>query len=144
MMKQCFLSLVLMLALSGCSKNQPNANCGYLVNAGVDFTINLSLPQFSSLQFPSNSVYVSNQGNGGVIVTNNGSGLIAWDAADPNHIFSQCSIMSIVGGITAKCNCEEGNEYSLITGQSIGQSLPCALRSYRVEQTGQNTFLVTD
>ena len=127
-----------------CSRNDDNSNCNFLVNAGVEFTVNLNLPQFSSLQFPSNSVYVPNQGNGGVIVTNNGSSLVAWDAADPNHAYSPCSIMSIVGSITAKCNCEDENQYSLITGQSLNEPLPCALRNYRVEQTGQNTFLVTD
>lgn len=127
-----------------CSKNEPNSNCNFLVNAGVDFTVNLNLPQFSSLQFPSNSVYVANQGNGGVFVTSTASGLLAWDAADPNHSFSQCSIMDLVGGINAKCNCDDGNEYELITGQSLNQVLPCTLKPYRVEQINANSYLVTD
>lgn len=144
-MKQLFLSLLLFPFLFSCSKSEPNANCGYLVNAGVEFTVNLNLPQFSDLNFTTNSVYVSNQGNGGVIVTNTGVGLVAWDAADPNHVFSQCSIMSIVGGINAKCNCEDANEYSLVTGQPLGENdLPCGLKAYRVENTGQDTYLVTD
>lgn len=139
-----FISLICLLSTS-CSKNDTNNNCNYLVNAGVDFTVNLNLPQFNDLQFISNSVLITNQGNGGVIVTNTGSGLVAWDAADPNHTFSNCSIMTIVGGINAKCNCDDENEYSLITGQSLNNSsLPCALKNYRVEQTGSSTFLITN
>ncbi len=144
MIKRLFFSFLGCLLLISCSKNDPNRNCNFLVEAGVQFEVNLNLPQFSSLQFPSNSVYVSNQGNGGVIVTNNGSGLVAWDAADPNHSFSQCSIMTIVGSIMAKCNCDYENEYSLITGQALNTPLPCALKNYRVEQIGANSYLVTD
>jgi len=143
-MKQFLFVLLMSLILNSCSKNDTDKNCNYLVNAGVDFTVNLNLPQFNDLQFPSNSVYIANQGNGGVIVTNTGSGIVAWDAADPNHAFSSCSIMEIIGGINAKCGCPDENEYSLIIGQSIGDPLPCPLKSYRVEPAGTNTYLITN
>ncbi len=143
MKKPCFIALICLI-LASCSKNDTNKNCNFLVNAGVDFTVNLSLPEFNSLQFINNSVYIANQGNGGVIVTKTGLGLLAWDAADPNHIFSDCSIMDIVGGINAKCNCEDANEYSLITGQSLGDPLPCTLKPYRVEEMGNNTYLISN
>lgn len=143
-MKYLCFGLLTCLILISCSKSDTNSNCNFLVNAGVDFTVNLNLPEFNDLQFPSNSVYVSNQGNGGVFVTNTGSGIMAWDAADPNHSFSQCSIMSLIDGISAKCNCDDENRYELISGQSLGDPLPCALKNYRVEQTGQDTYLITD
>ena len=143
-MKKNAFTLFFAFLLISCSNNGVNDNCNFLVNAGVDFTVNLNLPQFSDLQFPSNSVYVPNQGNGGVIVTNAGSGIVAWDAADPNHAFSNCSVMGIVGGINAKCNCIDENEYSLITGQSLGDPLPCALKPYRVQEGGNNTYIITN
>lgn len=143
-MKHLFSRLLICFILFSCSKNEANDNCSFLINAGVDFTVNLNLPQFNDLQFPSNSVYVTNQGNGGVIVTNTGSGIVAWDATDPNHGFSNCSIMTIVGGINATCNCSDENEYSLITGQSLGDPLPCTLKPYRVQSTGNNTYKISN
>lgn len=143
-MKNISIKALICLLIVSCSKNDTNNNCNYLVNAGVEFTVNLNLPEFNVLQFPSNSKYVPNQGNGGVFVTNTGSGIMAWDAADPNHSFSQCSIMSLIDGISAKCNCDDENRYELISGQSLGDPLPCALKNYRVEQTGQGTYLITD
>lgn len=144
-MKNTLIKALICLLIVSCSKNKVNSNCGYLVNAGVDYTINLSLPEFSNLQFNSNSVYIPNQGNGGLIVTKTGLGLFAWDAADPNHAYSECSRMSIVGGINAKCNCEDENEYSLVTGQSLNDStLPCGLKQYRVEEINSNVYYISN
>ena len=143
-MKQLIFVFIMCLMLTSCSKNDSDNNCNFLVNAGVDFTVNLNLPQFNDLQFPSNSVYVANQGNGGVFVTNTGSGILAWDAADPNLPFSNCSILTLIDGITAKNSCDDENTYELITGQSLNENLPCTLKPYRVEQTGNNTYLITN
>ena len=141
-MKHYILGLSFLL-LTACSKNDTINNCNFLLNVGVNLTVNLNLPQFSQLQFTSNSVYVGNQGNGGVIITNVGSGLRAWDASDPNHQPNSCSIMTI-NGDNAECGCADANEYSLFTGQSLGTQLPCGLKEYRVEAIGNNSYLVTN
>ncbi len=144
-MKNVLIKALICLLIVSCSKNDTNKNCNFLVNAGVEFTVNLSLPEFNNLLSPGNSVYVGNQGNGGVIVTNSGIGLFAWDAADPNHAYSNCSIMNIIGGINAKCNCEDENEYSLVTGQSLNNStLRCGLKQYRIEEAGTNVYFVSN
>jgi len=143
-MKNYFFIPLICLFLVSCGKSNVNNNCNFLLNAGVNYNLNLNLPQFSDLQFASNSVYIPNQGNGGIIVTNNGTGLVAWDASDPNHAPSACSIMTISGGITATCNCNDGNTYSLITGQSLNDPLPCTLKMYRVESTGSNTYFISN
>jgi len=141
-MKQ-FLALLSLLILTACSNNDNLNNCNYLLDLGVNASVNLNLPQYSQLQFTSNSVYIANQGNGGIIVTNVGSGLRAWDAADPNHTPSACSVMQIVGA-NAKCGCADANEYSLFTGGSLGVQLPCGLKEYRVTSTGSNTYSITN
>jgi hypothetical protein len=135
-----FLSLLL---LTACSNNDRLNNCNYLLDLAVNVSINLNLPQYSQLQYTSNSVYIANQGNGGIIVTNVGSSLRAWDAADPNHTPSSCSIMQITG-VNAKCGCSDANEYSLFTGGSLGVQLPCGLKEYRVTATGGNTYSITN
>ena len=111
--------LLSLLFLTTCSKNDTINNCNYLLDLGV------------------------NEGNGGIIVTNVGTGLRAWDAADPNHTPSTCSIMQI-NGVNAKCGCSDGNEYSLFTGGPIGVQLPCGMKEYRVSPNGSNSYLITN
>jgi len=140
-MKQKLLMLIMATLLFTCSKNEIDTNCKYLLNIGVNTSINLNLPQYSQLQFTSNSIYIANVGNGGVIVTNSGTGFLAWDASDPNHSPSSCSRLS-VSGLEAKCGCNDENLYSLITGQALGNSnLRCGLKAYRVEQSGTNLLI---
>lgn len=142
-MKQ-FLVLIFSVLLIGCSDNDRINNCNLLLNIGVNLTINLNLPQFSPLQFISNSVFVPNQGNGGIIITNVGTGLRAWDAADPNVSPSQCSVLQIDGS-EAVSSCPQPNRYSLFTGQPLGASdLQCGLKEYRVSASGNNSFLITN
>lgn len=130
-----------MVIISSCSGNSvDNKNCRFLLNVGVNVSVNMSLPQYSQLQFISNSVYVPNAGNAGIIVTNTGSGYIAWDASDPNHAPSSCSTLT-VSGLNATCGCDE-NTYNLVTGQAIGNGdLQCPLKNYRVEKNG-NVLLI--
>lgn len=132
------------LIFTTCSDNSiTNENCKYLLNVGVNVTVNLSLPQYSQLQFVSNSVYIANAGNGGIIVTNAGSGFFAWDASDPNHPPSSCSVLEI-SGLEATCGCTDKNTYSLVNGQPLGNaSLLCGLKNYRLEQSG-NTLLISN
>lgn len=137
-----FFYLLLFFLIAGCSDNSAdNKNCRFLLNIGVNVSINMSLPQYSQLQFISNSVYVPNAGNAGIIVTNTGSGYLAWDASDPNHTPSNCSTLT-VSGLNATCGCEDKNTYSLVTGQAIGNgNLICPLKNYKVEQSGNNLLI---
>lgn len=140
-MRHLFLFISLLL-LASCSRNNNDEHCKFLVNAAVNVTINMNLPQYNQLQFTSNSVYVANQGNKGIIVMNVGSGYRAWDAADPNHEQSTCSLLTITGA-NAVCGCDDANTYSLFTGGSIGKQLPCGLKEYRVSVSG-NSLVVTN
>lgn len=141
-MNKTFLSLLFGIILLSCSKSNINdSSCKFLLNVGVSTTINMNLPQFSQLQFISNSVYVSNDGNGGLIITNSGTGFLAWDASDPNHTPSNCSRLEIIA-LEGKCGCNDENLYSLITGQPLNNSsLRCGLKAYRVEVSGSNLFI---
>ena len=140
-MKQLALYSIVLFMFFSCSDLDSDPRCNYLLDIEVGHEINLNLPQYNDLNFISNSVYIPNIGNGGVIVTNSGTGFLGWDAADPNHTYSQCSILSIEG-LEASCSCPDENKYSLITGQSIKTQLTCALKTYRVEQNG-SSLLVT-
>ena len=135
------ISLLGLLTILSCSSSQENENCKFLLNIGVNVNINLSLPEYSQLQFAGNSVYISNQGNGGIIVASTGADFFAWDAADPNHTQSSCSVL-INSGLNATCGCDDKNEYSLVNGQPLNNSsLMCGLRNYRVEKSG-NTLRI--
>jgi hypothetical protein len=145
-MKKLLLLLALISVLS-CDKNNDNTNCNFLFNAGVNLTVNTNLPQFNQLQFPGNGVYVSGQGNNGIWLWRlNSSTLYAWDAADPSHQPASCSTLEETGeGDIVSCGCDDGNEYSLATGLGFGENTqPCTLQPYRVDDIGNNTFLVTN
>ena len=140
-MKQLLFLCIIICTFLTCSDSDSDPNCNFLFDTKVAHELNMNLPQYNDLNFISNSVYVPNIGNGGVIVTNSGTGFLGWDAADPNHTYSLCSILSIEG-LEASCSCPDENKYSLITGQSIKTQLTCALKTYRVEQNG-GSLLIT-
>jgi len=137
------LLFFLFMLFFSCSKKNISNQCSFLADIDVFYEINLNLPQYNQLNFISNSIIIPNIGNGGIIVTNSGTGFLAWDASDPNHISNpSCSTMSILGGIESLCNCQDENSYSLITGQSLNIALECSLKPYRVELNG-NTLLIS-
>lgn len=140
--KTLICSTIFLAACLGCSKdNTSNANCNFLVNLNVSTSLNLNLSQYNQLTFPNNPVYVPNEGNGGIIVNNTGTGYVAFDAADPNHIFSDCSILSI-NGLEGICGCDDTNKYSLFTGQPLENSeLRCGLKAYFVESNGTTLYV---
>jgi len=136
------LYAMLLFVCMGCSKdNNIDANCNFLVNFNVSTSLNLSLSQYNQLTFPNNPVYVPNEGNGGIIVNNTGTGYVAFDAADPNHVFSDCSVLSI-NGLEGTCGCSDANEYSLITGQFLENTAwRCVLKAYFVELNGNTLYI---
>ncbi|MBT8266416.1 MAG: hypothetical protein KJO41_00650 [Bacteroidia bacterium] len=141
-MKKTIYFLLIISVIFACSKsNNSDSNCNFLLNVGVNTSINLNLPQYNPLNFVSNPVYVPNEGNGGIIVTNTGSGFAAYDAADPNHSPNTCSILSI-SGLEGICGCSDENKYSLFTGQPLeNANLRCGLKAYRTELNGNNLII---
>ena len=136
-------SLILLILLVSCSGNSvDDKNCRFLLDLNIlPIEINLQLPEYLNLNSTGNSFYIANAGNGGIIITNIGFEYKAWDAADPNYIPNTC-LPLVPSGLEATSNCGEGNKYSLVTGQALGNtSLRCALKNYSVQQTG-NTLLI--
>lgn len=127
-----YLVLLILPFLMGCDKDNFSNNNPYLPNYGFSLNINMSLPQYSNLQFPSNAVYINNGSAGvrGIFVFNTGSGYVAFDAACPNQALSSCSTMTL-NGINAICGCDNAS-YSLFTGQAAG--IQYSMKQYRVEQ----------
>jgi nitrite reductase/ring-hydroxylating ferredoxin subunit len=136
MKKIAVFSLISLLFLSCSKKDDNNSNCNFLQNVGVNTSLNLNLPQYNDLNFISNPIYISGQGNGGLIVTNTGTGFVALDAADPNHMLNTCSILTI-SGLEGICGCVDANKFSLFTGQPLeNPDLRCGLKAYRAELSG--------
>lgn len=139
------LSVIVVVFLITCSKNDRVNTCNYLPDVSVNRRVNLNLPQYSDLQFTSNSVLIVNEGINGVILINVGNSRFrAWEATDPNHApISSCSRLTI-NGANATCGCPDANKYSLFTGQSVGVNLPCGLKEYRVENGGSNSLIISN
>ena len=136
-----FRYLLLIVLICNCSSNINDSRCNFLLNLDIYYEVNLNLPQYSGLNFVSNSVYIPDVGNGGIIIVNAGTGFLAWDASDPNHEILPCSILNI-NGLEASSSCAQQNSYSLFTGQSVGTVLNCTLKAYRVESAG-NVLIIS-
>lgn len=144
-MKKPLYVFCLFFLLMACSKDN-NLRNPNLLDINFQFTVDMSLPQYSQLQFASNPVFINgpNYGNGGVIVVNTGSGSFrAFDASDPNHPATGCSVL-IINGIEGYCGCDDGNEYNLFTGQPLSAGLEYPLLEYRVTNNGNNTLTVSN
>ena len=127
-----YIVLLILPFLMGCDKENFSNNNPYLPNYNFSVNINMGLPQYSNLQFPSNAVYINNGSAGvrGIFVFNTGSGFVAFDAACPNQALSSCSTMTL-SGINTICSCDNAT-YSLFTGQAAGMQY--SMKQYRVEQ----------
>lgn len=134
--------ILILLLLFSCDKSSDNANNNpYLPNYSFDIVVNMNLPQFNSLLYPSNGVYINSAGAGirGVIVFNAGSGnYLAYDAACPNQSLSDCSTMTL-SGINALCACDNAT-YSLFTGLASGKQY--SMKTYRVQMIDPTTLRV--
>jgi nitrite reductase/ring-hydroxylating ferredoxin subunit len=134
-MKNHLILLAILPFFFGCSDSSFNNNNPYLPNYTFTIDINMNLPAYSNLQYPSNAVYYAGVGINGIYILNTGSGYNAFDATCPNQAPSSCGIMTLKG-INIVCPCDKA-EYSLFTGQVIGQSgLQYPLKQYRVEVNG--------
>lgn len=133
--------LVLFLFISfiyACDSENVNYNNPNIPNYPVNLSLNLSLPQYSNLQFPSNYIVDFSQGARGIVVFNTGSGFNAFDLACPNQAFSTCTTPMSISGIDANCNCDD-TTYSLFSGQGAGQQYP--MKPYRVQVVGGNLII---
>ena len=119
----------------GTYTNNSNPN---IPNYSVSFQINMDLPSYSNLKFPSNHVVEYSQGARGIVIFNTGSGYVAYDLACPNQSFATCTTAMTVTGIEAKCSCDN-SIYNLFSGQSQGQQYP--MKQYRVDMNG-NTLSI--
>ncbi|MBW2960390.1 hypothetical protein KW502_01070 [Mesonia sp. JHPTF-M18] len=144
-MKKIFIFLFAATLLNACSSDDNNRrNNPNLLDVNVNFTVDTSLPQYNSLNFPNDPIYISNYGNGGIILMNTGSGYLAWDNSDPNHPRNNNCISMQRDGLTLVCDCE-GNTYDIFTGNFIeGTDLEYTLYNYRVTETSPGILRVSN
>ncbi len=130
--------------LISCSSNHHNYENPNLLDIKVDLTIDMHFPEYNSLRFPGNTVYIPNYGNGGIIIRSNGAdNYSAFDAYDPNIPYSEsytCAILEI-GNLEGTSNCVEKHTYNLssgapVEGKSEGDNLEFGLKPYNVIPMG--------
>lgn len=140
-MKRFFLIIFLFIILTNCNNDNADASCvsRQLPNYGFDVTLNLNF--YNSLQFTGNAEYIPGYGVKGFYLYNNGSAIVAFEASDPAHAPSSCSLMSR-SGIELSCECGDGNKYQMLTGQQTEGTGGHCLRAYRVDDLGNNMIRV--
>jgi nitrite reductase/ring-hydroxylating ferredoxin subunit len=136
-MKKIIVALLFIGLISSCDSGSVNYNNPYLPNYQVDLPINISLPQYSNLQFAGNYIIDYSQGVKGIVVFNTGTGYTAFDIACPNQDLSACSTMTI-SAPNAICSCDDSS-YSLFTGIAPGKDYP--MKPYRVQISGSYLYI---
>lgn len=134
--KTSLLVAFLLLATSCSPDNEVRDNNPFLTNISFRMVLNLSLPEYNSLNFPGNSYVTYNQGLNGVVVYNvNNTHYTAFELSDPNHALRDCSRLT-VEGIIATCSCGDGNSYNILTGEITSGTGQYSLKPYRIRKNG--------
>lgn len=135
-MRKIILFFTLNFLLISCSDDDEIRNNPYLPNLRVNLQLDLSLPQYNALNFPGNSFVTYNYGINGIVVYNlNNDQYMAFELTDPNHIPQSCSVLE-VKATEAICSCNDGNKYTIITGQRITGEGEYPLKPYRAVRIG--------
>jgi hypothetical protein len=140
MSKSLFTLLICSCLVLSCQKNDDNDNNNnFIPEIGFDTfdSINTALPQYSNMQFPGNFIVLNGFGYNGIVVYSKGNNLFsAFEITDPNHAPTSCSVLT-VEGITATCNCDDGNSYNIVNGAPFdGTTGQFSLKPYFVEVNG--------
>lgn len=125
------------ISLCACTQDDDiRYNNPYLPDESFRLILNLSLPEYNNLNFPGNSYSTYNYGINGVVVYNiNNTQYTAFELSDPNHPLRNCSLLS-VEGIIARCGCEDGNSYNILTGEISSGTGQYPLKPYRIRKSG--------
>ena len=128
--------ICLIFICPGCSSDDDLRQNPYLPDLNFNLQLDLSLPEYNQLNFPGNKFVTRNYGINGIVIYNlNNDQYMAFELTDPNHVPQPCSTLTVTG-TEAKCSCEDGNIYTIITGQQIAGSGQYSLKPYRVERRG--------
>lgn len=136
-LKKAGLSVVLLSLVFSCSPDsEVRQSNPFLTEISFRMVLNLSLPEYNSLNFPGNSYVTYSQGLYGVVVYNiNNTQYTAFELSDPNHSLRDCSRLT-VEGIIATCNCEDANSYNILTGELTAGTGQYSLKPYRIRKSG--------
>lgn len=99
--------------------------------------MDLSLPEYNQLNFPGNHFTTYNYGINGIVIFNlNNDQYMAFELTDPNHVPQECSLLTVKEQ-EAICSCNDGNRYTIITGQQTAGEGQYLLKPYRVIRRGE-------
>lgn len=138
MFRKFFSTILLIMILIGCESDNTRIRNPFVPNYPFNITINMELPMYNALLYPSNAVFISpslGAGTNGVIVFNTGFSYVAYEANCPNQTITSCSRLEI-SEPRAICPCDN-LEYSLFTGLPVTEG-QYTMIPYRVEQNGNS------
>jgi nitrite reductase/ring-hydroxylating ferredoxin subunit len=138
-----FVLVATSLVMYSCESDHARVNNPFVPTYSFGFTIDMQLPMYSSLIYPSNAILVTFVGAGtnGVIIFNTGAGYRTYEANCPNQYMSSCSQLQI-NSIRAVCPCDS-LEYSLFTGLPVAEG-EYAMIPYRVETRGNSQLYISN
>ena len=140
MLRSLYTLILCSVTLFSCHNNNDDDNGNNFI-PDITFdtanTINTTLPQYNDLEFPGGTVVLNGYGYNGIVVYYTGNQYYAFEITDPNHAPTNCSVLTIEGGI-ATCGCDDANSYSIAGGgvPFDGTDVQFSLKPYFVEANG--------
>ena len=136
MLKKLIYSSLCLLLLACSNDDDFRNNNPNLVDLKFNLQLDLDLPQYNNLRYPGNGFTTYDYGINGIVIYNvNNSLYTAFELSDPNHPLTDCSTLEL-NGTEVSCQCDDGNVYTIITGQQISGQGQYALKPYRIERIG--------
>ena len=131
-----------LLALFFMTCTKPNTN-NY---APVNYTVDLSLPQFSALNAPNNYVYIPNVGVRGLIVYRASfTQFNAYDRSCPYQTASSCAPIIVINAFTCSDTCKNfGSQFNLTTGAVSKGPSNYPLTTYQTTFDGVSLVRITN
>jgi len=134
-----FLTVSLLLAIT-VNCNDKNS---VVPNVRVNFYLNLNDPDFSTLNSPGNSVFVSGGVNGIVIYRIDSEEFGAYDRTCTYNVEDNCAVVLDETGVFAADTLCCGSEYLLLDGSATTGPATLPLKRYRTTfDAGMNTVHV--
>lgn len=130
------IALFVFLALTNCNKNQERA-----YYPTIDTYINISLPQYNTLQVPGGWAYVSGGLKGILVYAKGSSEFIAYDRNCTYNEANSCGTAEVnADNIIVDCLCD-GSQYNIFDGAVNSAPATLPLKVYQTSFNSSNNTL---
>jgi len=130
--------ILILIAITNCNKNQERA-----FYPALDVYINISLPQYNTLQVPGGWAYVAGGLKGILVYAKGGNEFVAYDRNCTYNEANSCGTAEVnTDNIVVDCLCD-GSQYNIFDGAVNNSPATLPLKTYQTSfNSGNNTLRI--